>query len=226
MDAETDKGCSRHAKDREAECGRRILPIGTLSCATGADASSKNPIERPLVRGISGCFKDMSGGVQLMLSPRLDEGCIRYCCDPERRVAQGAHLKKVVSTRTVSTSHAAAPAVGRRRRHFEFPSLRLDLPEGGRPTTFQFTGMYAEIADGYECRRSDRGTDCPQDTRMSCASCARTIERVLSRVPGVTSGKVDFALGIAIVTGAADAARLVEAVEAAGYGASSLEESR
>ena len=63
-------------------------------------------------------------------------------------------------------------------------------------------------------------------TRMSCASCARTIERVLSRVPGVTSGKVDFALGIAIVTGAADAARLVEAVEAAGYGASSLEESR
>ena len=57
-------------------------------------------------------------------------------------------------------------------------------------------------------------------TGMTCTSCARTIERVLSRVPGVKSAKVDFGLSIAMVAGAADTARLVEAVEVAGFGAS------
>jgi copper chaperone len=55
---------------------------------------------------------------------------------------------------------------------------------------------------------------------MTCAGCARTIERVLSRVPGVERATVDFDLGIAIVNGAADPAQLIAAVGAAGYGAS------
>lgn len=58
---------------------------------------------------------------------------------------------------------------------------------------------------------------------MTCDGCARTIERVLSRVPGVTSANVDFDLGVAIVNGSAAPSELIAAVEAAGYGASVAE---
>jgi copper chaperone CopZ len=57
-------------------------------------------------------------------------------------------------------------------------------------------------------------------TGMTCDGCARTIERVLSRVPGVKSAKVDFDLGIAIVNGSAVPSELISAIEAAGYDAS------
>lgn len=55
---------------------------------------------------------------------------------------------------------------------------------------------------------------------MTCAGCARTIERVLSRVPGVQSAAVDFDLGIAIVNGSATPLELSAAIEKAGYSAS------
>ena len=55
---------------------------------------------------------------------------------------------------------------------------------------------------------------------MTCEGCARTIERVLSRVPGVKSAAADFDLGIAVANGSAAASELIAAVEAAGYGAS------
>jgi copper chaperone CopZ len=51
---------------------------------------------------------------------------------------------------------------------------------------------------------------------MTCEGCARTIERVLSRVAGA---KVDFDLGIGIVRGTAGAPELISAVVQAGYGA-------
>lgn len=54
---------------------------------------------------------------------------------------------------------------------------------------------------------------------MTCEGCARTIERVLSRVAGVESAKVDFDLGISIVRGAAGTTELISAVLQAGYGA-------
>lgn len=54
---------------------------------------------------------------------------------------------------------------------------------------------------------------------MACEGCARTIERVLSRVAGVESAKVDFDLGIGIVRGTAGATELISAVVQAGYGA-------
>ena len=54
---------------------------------------------------------------------------------------------------------------------------------------------------------------------MTCEGCARTIERVLSRVAGVKSAKVDFDLGIGIVRGTAGAPELISAVVQAGYGA-------
>jgi len=60
-------------------------------------------------------------------------------------------------------------------------------------------------------------------TGMTCAGCARTIERILSRVHGVEAAKVDFELGAGIVTGAAGAADLVAAVAKAGYGASAID---
>jgi copper chaperone CopZ len=56
-------------------------------------------------------------------------------------------------------------------------------------------------------------------TGMTCDGCARTVERVLSRVPGVSSAKVDFDLGRAIVSGSTAPSELITAIENAGYGA-------
>ena len=54
---------------------------------------------------------------------------------------------------------------------------------------------------------------------MNCEGCARTIERILSRVSGVVSAKVDYDLGIGIVRGTAGTTELISAVVQAGYGA-------
>ena len=54
---------------------------------------------------------------------------------------------------------------------------------------------------------------------MTCDGCAKTVTRVLSHVPGVTSTTVDFASGHAMVMGSARPEDLVAAVQAAGYGA-------
>ena len=56
-------------------------------------------------------------------------------------------------------------------------------------------------------------------TGMTCDGCANALTRALSRVDGVTRVAVDFAAGRAHVTGSANTARLVAAVEKAGYGA-------
>ena len=54
---------------------------------------------------------------------------------------------------------------------------------------------------------------------MTCGRCANTVTHILSRVPGVTEAKVDFATGRATIKGEAPPAVLISAVEAAGYGA-------
>ncbi|WP_217590285.1 heavy metal translocating P-type ATPase [Burkholderia sp. GbtcB21] len=56
---------------------------------------------------------------------------------------------------------------------------------------------------------------------MTCASCVSRVEKALSKVPGVTRASVNLATERATVDAAADvsAARLVEAVKQAGYGA-------
>jgi Cu+-exporting ATPase len=57
-------------------------------------------------------------------------------------------------------------------------------------------------------------------TGMTCASCVSRVEKVLSRVPGVTGASVNLATERAQVTGAPpDLAALIKAVEKAGYGA-------
>jgi copper chaperone CopZ len=58
---------------------------------------------------------------------------------------------------------------------------------------------------------------------MNCEGCARTVERVLSRVTGVESAKVDFNRGTGVVRGTAQADELISAVVQAGYGAVALD---
>ena len=61
-------------------------------------------------------------------------------------------------------------------------------------------------------------------TGMTCASCVKRVETVLSRVPGVTSASVNLATERAQVTAAGpDAAALIRAVEKAGYGATEIQ---
>ena len=56
-------------------------------------------------------------------------------------------------------------------------------------------------------------------TGMTCASCARRVERVIGKVAGVQSVAVNLASEQATVQGSATAAAVVSAVETAGYGA-------
>lgn len=55
---------------------------------------------------------------------------------------------------------------------------------------------------------------------MTCEGCARTIERVLARVPGVNRATVDFDRCVATAHGSAAPTEMIAAVEAADYGAS------
>ncbi len=59
-------------------------------------------------------------------------------------------------------------------------------------------------------------------TGMTCGGCAGTLVRVLMRVPGVERAEADHRTGRALVTGIARVEKLIEAVEAAGYGARGL----
>lgn len=52
---------------------------------------------------------------------------------------------------------------------------------------------------------------------MSCNHCAAAVQGALEKVEGVSAARVDLAGGTATVTGTADPARLVAAVEAEGY---------
>ncbi|MEY8170058.1 heavy metal translocating P-type ATPase [Burkholderia multivorans] len=63
---------------------------------------------------------------------------------------------------------------------------------------------------------------------MTCASCVSRVEKALVKVPGVTHASVNLATERATVEASADvsAARLVEAVEQAGYQATPIESAR
>lgn len=85
--------------------------------------------------------------------------------------------------------------------------------------------LEAAVADaGYRARTIRREDGAGQVvlaiSGMTCAGCARTIENALRKVPGVTAAEVNVATEQATVTGRdLDPARLIAAVERAGYGA-------
>jgi len=56
-------------------------------------------------------------------------------------------------------------------------------------------------------------------TGMTCATCVGRVERALSAVPGVAGASVNLATERATVTGAADVAALIQAIESVGFDA-------
>lgn len=65
-------------------------------------------------------------------------------------------------------------------------------------------------------------------TGMTCASCVRSVERAIKKVPGVVEANVNLATEhahISFVAGSARRSDFIEAIEKAGYGVLSLEES-
>lgn len=66
---------------------------------------------------------------------------------------------------------------------------------------------------------SGQGRDCAALSidGMTCGSCANTVHRALSRVPGVVSVEVDLTTGRALVQGSARPQDLAAAVADAGY---------
>ncbi|MEP3301172.1 MAG: HAD-IC family P-type ATPase, partial [Roseibium sp.] len=61
-------------------------------------------------------------------------------------------------------------------------------------------------------------------TGATCASCVNTIEKALLSVPGISHAHMNLADNTATATGAAASARLIQAIESAGYGAREIED--
>nr|WP_242674451.1 heavy metal translocating P-type ATPase [Marinobacter halodurans] len=59
-------------------------------------------------------------------------------------------------------------------------------------------------------------------TGATCASCVRTIETAMQRVPGVTDARMNLADLTATARGSASADQLIRAISSAGYGASEI----
>ena len=57
-------------------------------------------------------------------------------------------------------------------------------------------------------------------TGMHCAACSASVEKAVSRVPGVTACSVSLLTNSMGVEGSASAGEIIAAVERAGYGAS------
>lgn len=55
-------------------------------------------------------------------------------------------------------------------------------------------------------------------TGMTCGHCVSSVKEEVGEVAGVTGVEVDLTTGKMTVAGAGDAAKIVAAVEAAGYG--------
>ncbi|MBI2886434.1 MAG: heavy metal translocating P-type ATPase, partial [Chloroflexi bacterium] len=96
------------------------------------------------------------------------------------------------------------------------------------PQAVQEQALITTIEElGYEARPAEQTSQRVElaITGMTCASCVARLERALSRTPGVRNASVNLATEKASVVldpGFSDVARLIEAVDAAGYGAREL----
>ena len=63
-------------------------------------------------------------------------------------------------------------------------------------------------------------------TGMSCAACSSRVEKAVSKVDGVTSCSVSLLTNSMGVDGSASDRAVIEAVEAAGYGAEMIKKGR
>ncbi|WP_422821833.1 heavy metal translocating P-type ATPase [Vreelandella lionensis] len=91
------------------------------------------------------------------------------------------------------------------------------LPAESAPTS--------EVAEGQNVP-----TDAPQQrlliSGMTCAGCAKSVEKALANTPGVSAASVNFGTHTAQVTGSAKRDALIEAVAAAGYHAEPIVDMR
>lgn len=102
-------------------------------------------------------------------------------------------------------------------------ALQDAIAEAGYAPAEQHSDIPA--ADSHENPNADRSM---QDislniTGATCASCVRTIEQALRGTRGVKQAEMNFADRTARISGTANAATLIKAVEAAGYGASEMQ---
>ena len=84
-----------------------------------------------------------------------------------------------------------------------------------------------EQTEGATAHESEQAHALLEIEGMTCASCAMRIEKGLKKLPGVSEALVNLATEKANVTydaGQADLARMIQKIEALGYGATPLAE--
>ncbi|MBR9871648.1 MAG: copper-translocating P-type ATPase [Gammaproteobacteria bacterium] len=129
-----------------------------------------------------------------------------------------AEAAKIVS----DTGYPAEPVVAEEPSSSCCASKKGDAPEGTEAQSEP-----AKPKDGAQAKPAEASDEDQVHlavTGATCASCVNTIEKALLSVPGVTHAHMNLADNTATATGAADSARLIQAIESAGYGASEIED--
>ncbi|RMJ02990.1 Copper-exporting P-type ATPase A [Marinobacter litoralis] len=138
-------------------------------------------------------------------------------------VALPENVDKAEAAKIVSdTGYPAEPVVAEEPSSSCCASKKSDAPEGTEGQSEP-----AKPKEGAQAKPAEASGEDQVHLAVSgatCASCVNTIEKALLSVPGVTHAHMNLADNTATATGAADSARLIQAIESAGYGASKIED--
>ncbi|MEQ4691939.1 copper-exporting P-type ATPase CopA [Providencia manganoxydans] len=99
----------------------------------------------------------------------------------------------------------------------------IEQPETDSAAICDIPAQQADLGEQPEISPSDDSVQLLLDG-MTCASCVNKVQKALSSVPGVENARVNLAERSALVTGTAQPAALIAAVEKAGYGAEIIQD--
>ncbi|MEY0231564.1 copper-exporting P-type ATPase CopA [Providencia manganoxydans] len=117
---------------------------------------------------------------------------------------------------TLSQEEAASPKT-------EPLTTPTEQPEADSAAICDIPAQQADLGEQPEISSSDDSVQLLLDG-MTCASCVNKVQKALSSVPGVENARVNLAERSALVTGTAQPAALIAAVEKAGYGAEIIQD--
>lgn len=102
-------------------------------------------------------------------------------------------------------------------------TTQIEQPEADSAAICDIPAQESDLGEQPEISPADDSVQLLLDG-MTCASCVNKVQKALSSVPGVENARVNLAERSALVTGTAQQADLIAAVEKAGYGAEIIQD--
>ncbi|WP_203142145.1 heavy metal translocating P-type ATPase [Marinobacter mangrovi] len=196
----------------------------TLPEATDAEAAA----QRVTDAGYPARPVEAQAGETLTIRGASCQGCvkkIREAVTPLVNAADDIDVDLASQTVTLPAGIDAEEAV-QRISDAGYPAQRADAVDNGEadsgppePATSAATSPQDRSSSGSHADDSEIHLSI---TGATCASCVRTIETAMQRVPGVTEARMNLADLTATAQGHASADALIQAISSAGYGASEI----